>query len=187
MEDAEIVQLYWERSEAAIEETARKYGSYCHTVARNILRSDSEAEECVNDAYWHAWNSMPPHRPKILRTYLGKLTRNTALNRYEHLHAQKRGRGQVPLALEELGECLHGGKEMENLIDELVLTEVLNRFLEELPEEQRRLFMGRYWYFQSIRELADSSHSSVSKVKMSLLRARNALRQRLEQEGLYEK
>ena len=186
VEDEEIVRLYWERSETAIEETAQKYGTYCHTIARNILYSDGEAEECVNDTYWNAWNSMPPHRPKVLRTFLGKLTRNTALNRYESNHAEKRGKGQVPLVLEELEECLSSGDGLDHLADELALTEVLNQFLEELPAEQRKLFMGRYWYFRSIRELARSSHSTESKVKMSLLRARNALKQRLEQEGLYE-
>lgn len=186
MEDEQIVQLYWERSETAIAETAQKYGRYCHTIAQNILHSDNEAEECVNDTYWGAWNSIPPHRPRVLRTFLGKLTRNAALNRYESIHAEKRGRGQVPLALEELEECLSGEGGLDHVADELALTEVLNRFLDELPTEQRKLFMGRYWYFRSIRELAVSYKISESKVKMSLLRARNTLRQRLEQEGLYE-
>ena len=106
MEDKKIVDLYWLRSESAISETKTKYGKYCHTIAHNILCNIEDSEECVNDTYLRAWNSMPQHRPSVLKTFLGKITRNLALNRYKTLSANKRNYGQVPLALDELQECI---------------------------------------------------------------------------------
>jgi DNA-directed RNA polymerase specialized sigma24 family protein len=106
MDDSKIVELFFDRSELAISETSKKYGRYCHYIAYNILRNNKDAEECVNDTYLRAWNSIPPKRPNKLQTYLGKITRNLALNMLEKLTAQKRGKGQIPLVLDELGECI---------------------------------------------------------------------------------
>lgn len=183
MEDSKIVALYWERAETAIGETAKKYGSYCRTVAWNILYSHEDSEECVNDTYLSAWHSMPPQRPERLRAYLGRITRNLALDRYKFNRTEKRGGGRILLALEELEECVPSG-DPERITEDLVLTEALNRFLADLPQEARKIFLQRYWYLCSVREIADDLHISESKVKMTLLRSRNQLRALLEKEGI---
>ncbi len=184
MEDHEIVDLYWARSEDAIGETEAKYGRYCYYIAFNILHDNEDSEECVNDTYLKAWNAMPDRRPNRLSAFLGKITRNLALNRWESYHAEKRGSGQVPLALEELHECIPSAHSGEGLADELALADVLDRFLASLPKEKRRIFMRRYWYLSPIAEIAADHSMSESKVKMSLLRARNALRRVLAEEGI---
>lgn len=184
MEDRQIIDLYWERSEAALSQTAKKYGRYCHTIAFHVLRSAEESEECVSDTYMAAWKSIPPHRPSVLKTFLGKITRNLALNRYEYLHAEKRNAGQIPLVLDELRECLPSSDHTEDVVDNIVLAELLDRFLAELSAEQRKIFMRRYWYLSSVREIAEEYGLSESKVKMSLFRSRKTLRQILEKEGI---
>ena len=184
MEDKQIVDLFWERSESAISETQRKYGKYCYFIAHNILCSIEDSEECVNDTYMRAWNSMPQHRPSVLKTFLGKITRNLALNRYKTLSADKRNSGQMPLALEELKCCVPGEDNTANIVDDLALTEIFNRFLASLSEEQRRIFMRRYWYLSSIKEIADEYSVGESKVKMTLMRSRNELKTLLETEGI---
>ena len=185
MDDSQILELYRARSENAIAETANKYGKYCHYIARNILHDNEESEECVNDTYLKAWEVIPPQHPKQLSTFLGKITRNLALNKYKHDTTQKRGAGQVSLALDELQECLPDGSDVEQVVDELVLTETLNRFLASLPIETRKVFMQRYWYLCSIKEIAADFNISESKVKMLLLRARNELKKTLEKEGFH--
>ncbi len=184
MEDKKIVDLYWLRSESAIQETKTKYGNYCHTIAYNILYSYEDSEECVNDTYLRAWNSMPQHRPSVLKTFLGKITRNLALNKYKALCAGKRNYGQVPLALDELQDCIPGGDNTANTVDDLALAEIFNRFLASLPEERRKIFMRRYWYLSSIKEIANEYSMGESKVKMSLMRSRNELKTLLEKEGI---
>lgn len=184
MDDKQIVDLYWERSETAISETAKKYGRYCHYIAFNILYNDEDSEECVNDTYLNAWNSMPPHRPSVLKTFLGRLTRNLSLNKYKLLTARKRGRGQIPLVIEELHECLPTAGNTERVVDDIVLADVFNCFLASLPVERRRIFMRRYWYLSPVKEIADDYSISESKVKMSLLRSRGELKHLLEKEGI---
>lgn len=184
MEDKQIVDLFWERSESAISETQRKYGKYCYFIAHNILYNIEDSEECVNDTYMRAWNSMPQQRPSVLKTFLGKITRNLALNRYKALSANKRNYGQVPLALDELQECIPGEDNTANIVNDLALTEIFNRFLASLSEEQRRIFMRRYWYLSSIKEIADEYSVGESKVKMTLMRSRNELKTLLETEGI---
>lgn len=183
MDDSQILELYRARSENAIAETANKYGKYCHYIARNILHDNEESEECVNDTYLKAWENIPPQAPKQLGTFLGKITRNLALNKHKHDTTQKRGAGQVSMALDELQECLPDGSDVEQVVDELVLTEILNQFLVSLPTETRKVFMRRYWYLCSIKEIAADFNISESKVKMLLLRARNELKKTLEKEG----
>lgn len=184
MNDNQIVDLYWERSEAAITETANKYGRYCYCIAFNILRRDEDSEECVNDTYLNAWNSMPPHRPIVLKTFLGKLTRNLSLNKFKQLSAEKRGNGQILVIIDELHECLSEKNNTESVVDDIVLTDVLNCFLASLSVEQRKFFMRRYWYMSTVKEIADDYKISESKVKMSLLRSRSKLKQLLEKEGI---
>lgn len=184
MDDKQIVDLYWERSETAISETAKKYGRYCHYIAFNILHNDADSEECVNDTYLNAWKSMPPHRPSALKTFLGKLTRNLSLNRYKQLTAEKRDNGRMPLIIDELHECLPATKSTENIIDDITLADAFNSFLASLSVEQRKIFMRRYWYLSSVKEIATDYGMGESKVKMSLLRSRNKLKELLEKEGI---
>lgn len=185
MEDNQIVDLYWARLETAISETEHKYSKYCHYIAYNILYDDEDTKECVNDTYMRAWHAMPPKRPERLSAFLGKITRNLALNQLEKRKAEKRGGGQMmPLVFDELEEVIPTSSVMEQVVDDIILVELLNRFLEQLQPKTRRIFMRRYWYLSSIKEIATSYNMSESKVKMSLLRARNALRHVLEKEGI---
>lgn len=183
MEDSRIVELYWRRAEDGIRETAVKYGAYCSRIAYGILQDRSDVEEVVNDTYLAAWNSIPPHRPKTLSTYLGKLTRRIAIDRLRAGCAQKRGGTQLPLALEELAE-LAAAEQVEDAVCESVLTDVLNQFLKELPEMQRRVFVCRYWYLDSITEICERFGFSESKVKSMLSRTRARLRVCLERRGM---
>ena len=184
MDDKQILELYNERSETAISETADKYGKYCHYIAYNILYNIQDSEECVNDTYLKAWQTIPPHYPNKLSTYLGKITRNLALNRYKYYNRQKRGEGQTELVLDELLECVPAAESPEQAVEEKILVEVLNRFLDDLPEEKMKIFMRRYWYMSPIKEIADDLEMGESKVKMILSRSRSKLKQILEKEGI---
>lgn len=184
MEDQQILQLYNERSEAAIAETAAKYGKYCHTIAYNILYNEEDAEECVNDTYLKAWNVIPPQIPEKLSAFLGKITRNLAITKYRYNSSKKRGNGQVALALEELAECIPAANTTEQAISDKLFVEELNTFLESLSAEKRKIFMQRYWYLRPVAEIAEEFAISESKVKMILLRTRNKLKQALEKEGI---
>ena len=184
MEDEQIIKLYWARSEDAITQTARKYGSYCHTIAYNILHNNEDSEECVNDTWLKTWGSLPPHRPRKLSAFLGKITRNLSLDRYRNYTAEKRGAGQPVLALEELSGCVPATDGTERILDEMELTELLDRFLASLTPENRKYFMRRYWYFSSVSHIAADYGLTESKVKMSLLRSRNKLREMMQKEGV---
>lgn len=184
MDDNKIVDLYWERSEAAISESQKKYGRYCHSIAYNILCSHEDAEECVNDTYIKAWNAMPPHRPERLSAFLGKITRNTALDRYVYAKAKKRSDGRTEVVLEEMAECVPDAKTSRCLADELALKEAINGFLRSLPAQKRIIFLRRYWYISSIREIADDYGLKESNVKVTLLRTRKMFKVYLEKEGI---
>jgi len=184
MDDTKIIDLYWFRSERAIAETAKKYGSYCHSIAFRILRNDQDSEECVNDTWLGAWKAMPPKRPAVLSTFLGRITRNLALNRWKGYNAEKRGAGEMTVALEELKECVPAPGGVEGAVEGMALAESIDRFLEALPAEQRRIFVQRYWYLCSIREIAASCGVSENKVKVTLFRARQRLREVLQKEGI---
>ena len=184
MEDKDIIGLYLERSEEAITETAHKYSVLLSRIAFGILRSREDAEECVNDTYMRAWNSIPPNEPKRLSAFLGKITRNLSLNRYEQLTAQKRGGSSKELALEELEECVPAAGDLQREVEDSELAELINEFLDKLKKESRIIFMRRYWYFCTVSEIAEDMHISESKVKMSLLRTRKKLKQFLEKQGV---
>lgn len=184
MDDSRIIEMYLNRSENAIAETAKKFGKYCHTIAFNILRNREDSEECVNDTYMRAWNSIPPHNPNRLSTFLGKITRNLALNKHEKISAKKRGMGQVPLALDELTECIPDTHGCIRTVEDSELADIFNRFLSRLPADTRKVFVQRYWYLCSVKEIASHFGFSESKVKMLLLRTRNELKQALEKEGV---
>ena len=184
MEDAKILLLYWNRDEHAIPATAEKYGSYCTTIARNILGNHEDAEECVNDTYLRAWNSMPPHRPAILSTFLGKIVRNLSLNRYHHNAAQKRGSGQAVIVLDELADVVSGKDDVEQELERRDLVLAIDDFLAALPKEKRRLFVRRYWYMDSVADLAADFGKTENSVSVSLSRLRSKLRTYLLERGI---
>mgnify|MGYP003397813329 CR=1 FL=1 len=184
MDDTQIVELYWERKECAIEETATKYGSYCYSIAQNILHNPDDAKECVNDTWLSAWNSMPPHRPSVLSTFLGKLTRRISIDKWRRTTAKKRGNGQLPLVLDELEDCVSDGKSIEEETERKLLAEVIAAFVKSLPETEQKVFLCRYWYMDSVSTIATRFRFSESKVKSMLSRTREKLRVRLEKEGL---
>ncbi|MBR2622327.1 MAG: RNA polymerase sigma factor [Clostridia bacterium] len=183
MDDQKIVDLYWERSESAIKETQKKYGRYCHSIAYAILHSNEDAEECVNDTYLRAWGAIPPAKPSRLATFLGKITRNLALDRYDSAHAQKRHTA-TELVLDELSECIPDADSTLDLTDKIALGDAINSFLEGLPVKTRQIFMRRYWYLSSIKDIARDVDMSESAVKVSLMRTRNIFKAHLEKEGI---
>lgn len=185
MDDQQIIELYWNRSESAITETAARYGRFCYQIAYHILENREDSDECVNDTYFRVWEAIPPTRPNIFSAFLGKITRNLALNRYAFLTAEKRGGSQILLALEELGDCIPGGKVPEQAAQDRELAEALNRFLKELPAENRKIFLQRYWNLMPVKDIAITYGISQSKAKMSLLRTRKKLRNFLEREGIW--
>lgn len=183
MEDTKILDLYFERNESAITETDKKYGKYCHKVASNILIQLQDVEECINDTYLNAWNSIPPTRPNRLATYLGKICRNIAINIYEKLSAAKRGGSQIDNCLEELEDIVGNNSNVDDEINLELLTDSINIFLRTINKEARILFVKRYFEMSSIKDIAIECNVSESKVKMSLLRTRDKLKRHLIQEG----
>ncbi|HIW73746.1 MAG TPA: RNA polymerase sigma factor [Firmicutes bacterium] len=184
MDDRQIVDLFWERSDSAIAESQRKYAGYCFSIAYAILDNREDAHECVNTALLRAWKAIPPARPERLSAFLGKITRNLAMNRRKQAAAGKRGGGQAPLALSELEECLPDARSTEAEADDRALAETLNRFLAGLPAEKRRLFVRRYWYMQPLASLAAQAGGSESRIKSQLFRLRKQLKAHLETEGI---
>ena len=184
MDDNRIIELYWARSEEAIQESDRKYGPYCRTIAWNILQDREDSEECVNDTWLRAWNSMPPQRPGVLSAFLSRITRNLSLDRYKAAKAAKRGGGQLPLALEELGDCVPSAGSVEDAVAMKELTWLLDSFLRDLPEKECCIFLRRYWYVDSTQEIARRYEMAEGSVKSTLYRTRRKLRERLEKEGV---
>lgn len=184
MNDSQIVALFFDRDQRAIEETAAKYGKYCYSIVHNILQNKEDAEEAVSDTYLALWATIPPHRPVVLRTFLGKIARRTALKQWEKGRTQKRGGGEVALALEELSEYLSDGYTPETAIETAELTQLLNEFLRKLPKEERQVFVCRYWYLDSVADIAERFGFSQSKVKSMLARTRMKLRSTLSKEGI---
>ncbi len=183
MDDKSIVELYWKRSEQAILETDSKYGRFCYSVAYNVLANCEDAEESVNDTYLAVWNALPPHRPSVLMAFLAKLTRRISITRWYSLSAKKRGGGQVPLALEELGECVAGGVSVEDAAMGKEAWAALNRFLEKLPETERKVFLRRYFLLDPVAQIAESFGFSEAKVTSMLHRTRLKLRRTFTEEG----
>ena len=181
MDDQRIIDLYFARSEDAIRETETKYGRYCYSVAYNVLHSHEDAEECVNDTYIRAWDSIPPKKPSRLSTFLAKITRNLALDRIDYYNAEKRPQDTVSL-IEELGEC---GKSGDDILDEIALRDAINSFLAGLKKRTRIVFLQRYWYFRPISDIAHDLGISESSVKVILHRARNDMKTHLEKHGFY--
>lgn len=183
MQDDEIVALYWQRNEQAISETELKYSRYLTKIACNILADREDGKESVNDTYLRAWYSMPPHRPGVLATYLGKITRQLAIDVYRTKNRKKRRASQYTRSLSELGECVSEGDTTEQRVDARLLAEAVCAYLRTLSPEARTAFVGRYYYTDSIREIASYYNMSESKIKSMLHRTRLGLRAYLEQEG----
>ena len=183
MEDKAIVDLYVQRSDLAIPETECKYGGYCHTVAMRIVNNRQDAEECVNDTWLGAWNSIPPNRPDPLRTYVCKIARNLATKRY-HTNSAKKRDSQYYLALEDLAECVPDRNTVEDTVAAKELAEVINRFLDTLSYEDKFVFMRRYWYSDSLPEIAKLAGMSYNSVAVRLHRVKGKLKKTLLKEGV---
>ena len=180
MTDQRIIDLFWQRSETAVEVTADKYGAYLKKIAMNVLGNEADAEECVNDAYMGAWNAIPPNRPDPLSTFLGRIARNIALNRYKHEHSRKRYSG-FDVLLSELEECI--GDVGEELPIHGDISQLLNEFLASLPERQRNIFVRRYWYGDPMEDIAEMYGLKTAAVKTVLYRLRQSLKTYMEEEG----
>jgi len=184
MEDQQIIELFFSRSETAVSETENKYAAYCRSVAMRILQSPEDTEEILNDTWLAAWNCIPPHHPERLQTFLGRLTRNIALKRLRTDRAQKRGTPAMQLILDEVADWLRSDEDVEQQISEHTLTDAVNAFLAGLPETERNIFVRRYYYMQPIAEIAAAHGFSQSKVKSMLLRIRKKLHTKLKKEEL---
>ena len=181
MEDGKIIELFWKRDEAAIEESNKKYGKYCRTIAYNILRSLEDSNECVNDTWHNAWGTIPPEKPNKLQYFFGRITRNLALDRYSYNKAQKRN-SELESAIEEYYECIPNGE--ISLEDEVILKKLINDFLETLDSRARIIFLRRYWYTLSVQEIAQKMGMSESHVSVILHRTRNRFKDFLKKEGI---
>jgi len=184
VEDTRIVELYWAREERAISETQKKYDGYCRSIARNILKNPEDAEECVSDTWLHAWNAMPTARPAILSAFLGRITRNLSFDRYKAAHTEKRGGGSLPAALDELEEIVAARGGVEEAFDEKELGRSIDAFLRTLPERERGIFLRRYWYVDSVVDIAARYDMKENSVKSVLFRTRERLRKHLQKEGI---
>lgn len=185
MQDEKIVALYWQREEQAIRETEQKYGRYLAKIAHNILLDAEDSRETVNDTYLRAWNSMPPHKPTILSTYLGRITRQLSIDRFRGRHREKRRTSEYALSLSELEDCVCTGNTTEQDVDLHLLAEAIGAYLRTLTPQARNIFVGRYYYMDSLREVAAYYGMSQSAAKSMLFRTRQGLRNHLEQEGFF--
>ena len=183
MDDSRIVELYWNRSEEAIYQTDVKYGRYCYSIANNILTNREDAEECVSDTYFAAWEAIPPTRPSVLSTFLGKIIRRISIDRWRARSASKRGGGEMSLALDELAECIPGGNDPAAEVEAKELAAAVARFLDMLPCAERKVFLMRYFELARLQDIADRFSMRVSKVKSMLHRTRGKLRVHLQKEG----
>lgn len=184
MTDSQIIDLYWLRSEEAISATAAAYGGYCSAIAWNILRNREDTEECVSDTWHRAWQSMPPQRPSPLRAWLGKITRNLALDRWRAGRAERRGGGQVEVLLSELEDCLPAVDGPERRLEDREIAEAISAWLRGQPYSTRVAFVRRYWYGDSVADIAKALRMSQGAVKSALFRARNSLKFYLERKGI---
>ena len=182
MEDSQIVELYWQKNADAISETAGKYGAYCFAIAENILHNTEDSEECVNDTWLHAWNTIPPQKPNVLRIFLAKITRNLSFNRFNARNAEKRGGGEIALVLDELGECI-GGTDTEAAFEAKELRQCIRNFVRILPERDGNVLVRRYFFAEPVADIAKRYGLSENNVMVILSRTRRKLRTYLLKEG----
>lgn len=184
MRDTEILDLYWTRDERAIVRTQEAYGKYCYSIAWRILNDREDSDECVNDTWMRAWNAIPPKRPERLNLFLGKITRNLALDRWKGQRTMKRGGGETELTLDELAECVPAAHSTEEIVEAEELQRLINDFLYTLPERERNVFLRRYWYVEEHEAIARRYGMRLNTVKTSLFRTRSKLKAFLEKEGV---
>lgn len=183
MEDGEIIGLYHQRNEQAIQESDQKYGYMCRGIAKNILYTREDAEECVNDTWYAAWIRMPPDKPQSLGAFLGRITRNLSISRWRSIHAKKRG-GGMEILLSELDECVPDPDLVEQKLDQKELARLLDQWLDSLPKEESVLFVRRYWYGEAVKELAAKKRCTQNQMAQQMMRLRKKLKRFLEQEGV---
>ena len=183
MEDSQLIELFWQKNPEAVSEAAGKYGAYCFAIARRILQSPEDCEECVNDVWLRAWNAIPPQRPGVLRLFLGRVTRNLAFDRLQRQKAEKRGGGEIALVLDELEECIPGPVTVERELEGKALSTAIDGWLRTLPQEDRVLFVRRYWYGVPLQELARERGEDPARLAQRMLRLRKRLKKALEKEG----
>jgi len=185
LEDRDIVMLYWQRNETAIIETAQKYGTYCYAIAHNVLQNTEDSEECINDTWLRAWDSIPPQKPASLRMFLAKITRNLSLNRFYARSAKKRGGGEITLVLEELSECLAGGSDVVDEYEAKELGQYIRSFVRSLPARDGNVFVRRYFFTETIASIAKKYGMTESNVAVILSRTRAKLKNHLIKEGFW--
>jgi len=186
MGDKEIIKLYFDRDEDAIKQTDLKYRSYCFSISNNILGDFQCAEECVNDTWLKTWNTIPPQKPNIFRLFLAKITRNLSLDYFRKMNAKKRGEGQIPLILDELAEVISSDYNLEDQIIYRELISILSDFLNNLPDEDKIIFLQRYFYAIPIKEIASNLNYNYNSLVVKLHRLRKNLKSMFESEGYYE-
>ena len=184
MEDEKIIELYWNRNENAISETSKKYGNYLYKIAFNILSDNEDSEESVNDTYMNAWNEIPPTRPNILSAFLGKITRYISLNKYRAKKANKRGGEEIDVAFEEIEECVPTKNDIYDEIETKELAKTISDYLKQLPKTERKVFICRYYYLDSLSDISENFGFSQSKIASMLHRTRKKILSHLEKEGV---
>ncbi|MBR3057553.1 MAG: sigma-70 family RNA polymerase sigma factor [Clostridiales bacterium] len=183
MDDEGIIRLYWDRKETAIEETSKKYGKYCFKIAYNILYDNEDSEECVNDTYSRVWNSIPPQKPLVFSSFIGRIVRNLALDRYKRKTAEKRGGKNIEAVFNEMVEITSDSPDPEDELSRRELAKAINDFLSDLPAEKRVMLVLRYWYADSIKTIASRLGMSENNVSVSIRRLRMKLRDYLRAKG----
>ncbi len=184
MEDRQIIELYWNRDQQAVVESDSKYGAFCGVMARNILGSVQDAEECVNDTWHRAWDTIPPHRPGSLRAYFGRIVRNLSIDRWRRNRAQKRGEG-MELMLSELEDCLPGGNTPQQELENREITRTLEAWLKTLTGEERAIFLRRYWYGTGVTELAAQWGCTPNRMSQRLFKLRKELKVYLQEREVF--
>lgn len=183
MEDNDIIDLYWARQDEAIVQTESKYGRYCRYIAQRILSDSSDTEEILNDTFLKMWNTIPPNRPQSLKAYVGMIARQLSIDRYNAMNTQKRGGGQMSVVLDELAECIPDSEHTSDIHEGIALKDALNKFIRSLPADTQRVFVRRYWYAASLKEIAEEYGMNESTVSVQLLRTRRKLKKFLAKEG----
>ena len=184
LSDPEIISLYFDRDESAIEETDTKYGNYLFTIGFNILNDKWDSEECMNDTFFRAWNRMPPEKPNILQAFLSKIMRDISIDCYRKKSADKRRASELAVSLEELGDCIICDSSVEEDYAIKLISETLNTFLKDLSKKERFIFICRYYYCDSVRHIANMLNTSTKTIYRKLEKTRNELKIKLIKEGV---
>ena len=183
MDDIQIIDMFFERNERAIEETDSKYGRLCFSVANRILDKKEDSEECVNDTYYSVWKQIPPTVPEVFKVYLGRITRNLSISRFRAMRAKKRY-SSMEIMLSELNDCVPSSSNVEQTIEVMQLSNYISEWLDSLPEEDSALFVRRYWFGDEVQELAKKYGATAAQMAQKMLRLRKSLKGALEQKGV---